>query len=296
MIKKKIATYNKKIKNYLNKIQKEPIKINVEKFQLIAPAEHKLESYLKWFKYYSRNLPRIAGYIESKYATYNIIDVGANIGDSIALLRSVGIRQPIYAIEAESSYYEMLLTNIKQFTHVRAFQCFLGQYTSEEKLVMHAEEGTGSAKSHPGVAKSIKVKKLDDFIEEQNLRDIKLLKIDTDGFDLKILRGGFDSIAKLKPVLFFEYDSAYLEEQKDDGIKIFDELAQIGYNRILYYDNYGKFLISITTGDTAIIKQLYAYITKKEGAFHYYDLCIFHKDDDDLAETVINKEIEFFNS
>ncbi|MBC8051749.1 MAG: FkbM family methyltransferase [Sphingobacteriaceae bacterium] len=292
MLVEKLKWYTKKIKRYLIKIQKHNQEIDVDRFTLIAPIEHKLESYLNWFKYYSRNLPRIAGYIEKKYPSYTIIDIGANIGDSVALFRSVGINQQIYAVEGEPSFYKLLLSNIEQFENVHPFQCFLGEESGDEQMVMKTEEGTSQLlRSETG---GIKMLKLDDFINQNINTEVKLVKIDTDGFDLKIIRGGFEAIARLKPVLFFEYDSEYLNEHGDDGIKIFEQLAGLGYNQILYYDNFGKFLIAITTKDSMMIEQLYCYINKKEGAFHYYDLCVFHQDDDDLARDVIQKEMAFF--
>ena len=58
-----------------------PIEIKVGEFTLLANVEHRLGIYLDQFKYYSRNLPRIAKLIEAKYPIYNVVDVGANIGD-----------------------------------------------------------------------------------------------------------------------------------------------------------------------------------------------------------------------
>jgi hypothetical protein len=82
-----------------------PKQVQVGNYSLTANAEHPIEHYLKQFKYYSRNLPRIAKHIESKYPTYGIVDVGANIGDTLALLRSGDVNQTLYAIEGEPSYF-----------------------------------------------------------------------------------------------------------------------------------------------------------------------------------------------
>jgi FkbM family methyltransferase len=197
-----------------------------------------------------------------------------------------------YAVEGEPSYYKMLTANLKQFDKVEALQYFLGEKTQTERLSISAEDGTAQLSSNHN--QSVDVKKLDDLVSEKGLKDIKLLKIDTDGFDLKILRGSFEVLKNDKPVLFFEYDAKYIKAQGDDGISIFASLADIGYNKMLYYDNYGKFLISISTRDKRMIEQLYSYITKGEGAFYYYDICIFHDNDDDLAEITIANEMAFF--
>ena len=283
----------KKLKKVFKNKKKSLIKVRINEFELVAPADHKIEVYLKEFRYYSRNLPRIAKYIESRYEKYNILDVGANIGDSIALFRSMNVKQHIYAVEGEMSFFGLLQKNIKEFSDVTVFNYFLGDETKQERLVLDVSKGTGKLTATEN--ETIEVKALDEFVKENNLKDIKLLKIDTDGFDLKILRGGFATIRLYKPILFFEYDAVYLTEQGDNGILIFEDLAKLGYSKILYYDNFGKFLISITTADTAMIKQLYAYIAKHEGAFPYFDVCLFHESDDELAEMIIQKELEFFS-
>ncbi|MEJ6981165.1 FkbM family methyltransferase [Pedobacter sp. P351] len=285
----------KKLKSYLKKNRHNTsVKINIDNYTLIAPATHKIEFYLNKFKHYSRNLGRIAKYIEAKYTTYSILDIGANIGDSVALLRSAGVLQTVHAVEGEPSYYEILEQNITQFSDCVAYNCFLGEHTQQEQLNISADEGTATLRTDS--KKLIDVEKLDDFIQHHSLTNVKLLKIDTDGFDLKILRGSFSYLRQLKPVLFFEYDASYIEEQGDDAIKIFDDLAKLGYKKILYYDNFGKFLLSITTKDTLTINQLYDYLPKGESAFFYYDLCIFHEDDDNLADEVIQKEMTFFTA
>ncbi len=285
------------IRNFFKKVSKKKDEsslkeLNIEGFKLLAPKEHMIEFYLNKYKYYSRNLARIAKYMESKYSSYNIIDIGANIGDSIALLRGGNVSQQIFAVEGEPQYYKLLEQNLKQFSNIKAFECYLGEETKEEKLIMQTELGTSKLSKDTG--QGIKVKKLDDFVDENKLENIKLLKIDTDGFDLKILRGAWDLLKTSSPVLFFEYDANYLDENGEDAIDIFNQLASIGYKKILYYDNFGRLLISVTTDDKALIRQLYAYIKKGEGAFHYYDLCVFHELDEDLAKLVIKKEMEFF--
>jgi hypothetical protein len=157
---------------------------------------------------------------------------------------------------------------------------------------MQTELGTGKLNS--ATDKIVQVQKLDDFFVQNNITDVKLLKIDTDGFDLKILRGGFKAIKESYPVLFFEYDANYLQEHLEDGISIFKSLSEIGYKRVLFYDNFGKLLISLNTADSEPIQQLHAYIKNGEGSFHYFDVCVCHEEDDDLANYIIQKELAFF--
>ena len=266
--------------------------VRVENYLLWANGEHVIERLLTSHKYYSRNLARLAKYIEHKYPTYHIIDVGANIGDTAALVRSAGVSQHIHSFEGEPTYFKLLQTNLEQFENVSAYEAFLGE-TSETQTIA-TEVSMGTARLSQQSNRQIVVQKLSDIAGKHQISNVKLLKTDTDGFDFKILRGSFDLIQRDKPVLFFEYDATYLEEQGEDGTAMFKQLRELGYHKVMYYDNFGKFLICVTTQDVALIQQLYNYMRKQEGAFPYYDVAVFHADDDELADRVVAQETEFF--
>jgi len=268
--------------------------VQVGNYSLLANFEHPIQEYLEEFKYYSRNFGRIAKYIEEKYPTYSIIDVGANIGDSAALLRSANVNQFVHLIEGDPVYVKYIEKNLSQFKDVKAHQTFLGEESTTQHIAVDNTRGT--AKINVGTGdEMIAIVKLDELVEQHQIEQIKLLKTDTDGFDFKILRGAFDTIKKNKPVLFFEYDSVFLKEQNDDGLAIFEDFKALGYNTALYYDNFGKFILSASIDNTVLLEQLFAYINRKESAFPYYDVCLFHNDDEDLANAVIQKELEFFS-
>ncbi|MES2278324.1 MAG: FkbM family methyltransferase [Bacteroidota bacterium] len=266
--------------------------VQVGNYQLFADNQHPIQDYLTQFKYYSRNLARIAKYLETKYPQYAIVDVGANIGDTIALLRSADVNQLVYLIEGEPSYFSLLQRNLTQFTNTKTFETFLGENNSVQEGAI--ESSLGTAKVNPSAGKQISIKKLDAVAADNNFETVKLLKVDTDGFDFMILRGSYNLIRKDKPVLFFEYDAAYLQEQNEHGTKTLADLHQLGYNKAIYYDNYGKMLISTTLDNVQQVEQLYTYMSKKDGAFPYYDVCVFHTDDHALADEIIAKEMAFY--
>ena len=266
--------------------------VKVGNYSLLANGIHPVEDNLYHNKYYSRNLPRIAKYMKSKYPVFGIIDIGANIGDTVALIRSEGVDQHVYSVEGEPTYLGMLKQNLSLFKDVTLFETFLGDTT--DKLVGSTEVTDGTARFNKDAAAQIEVKKLDDLAKENNLQNIKLLKIDTDGYDFKILRGSFEFVKEQTPVIFFEYDAVYLELQGESGTDVFDSLYSLGYETALFYDNYGKLLLSVNTNNTATITQLYNYMRKKSGAFPYYDVCVFHKSDDALANEILEKETAYF--
>ncbi|MCX6162778.1 MAG: FkbM family methyltransferase [Ignavibacteriae bacterium] len=271
-------------------LNKQKIKeITVGNFKIKANKRHKLESYLRKYPLYSRNFPRICNALNQKLTDYGIIDVGANIGDTLALLRSSDVFNPVYCIEGLDEYFDLLKSNSSLFNNIYLFKIFLGETSTREKGKIIAEEGTARTSGNDTEDFTDFIS-LDDFIFQNHIENIKVLKIDTDGNDFKIIRGGLKFIKKVKPVIFFEYDSVYLKEMNEDPFATFDILYDTGYNKAIYYDNFGRLLCSTDLSNKRQICQFYKYIKDYKGSFHYYDICLFHQEDDTLADFVINKE------
>jgi FkbM family methyltransferase len=283
-----------KLKNLfrLSKKQSQYKEVQVGQFKLIADSNHPIEEYLTLHRYYSRNLPRIAKLITQAFPKSSIIDVGANIGDTVALLRSIGVDNFIYCIEGEPNYFELLKKNLDQFKNTSATKTYLGEENKVEQVGFVSKEGTSKLNIQDG--KETAIIKLDTFIEQQNISGVKLLKTDTDGFDFKILRGGLNFIKTQKPVLFFEYDADFLTEQGDDGVSMFDQLSHADYGQALFYDNVGKLLLSTPVNNRTLIEQLYHYTKGRKASFPYYDVCVFPKENEELAKEVLKKETAYF--
>ena len=99
-----------------------------------------------------------------------------------------------------------------------------------------------------------------------------------------------------KPVLFLEYDRFLLSNVNDDGLSTLFMLENIGYETIIYYDNFGRFMLSAELSNKELIEQLHFYTDDKKSAFHYYDICVFHQQDKQLANDIIKTESSFFKS
>ncbi|HWK05473.1 MAG TPA: FkbM family methyltransferase [Puia sp.] len=272
-------------------------KVQVGKFSLSANESHLIEEYLAIYKYYSRNLARIAKGVSETYEEGSIMDVGANIGDSIALIRSENCDSQIYAIEGDKNYFNLLKQNADSlFKKVVISNVFFGENKATIKSDLVAVGGTLNLKQNSDSDNNVEIITLDEYVAAKEIKNLKLIKVDTDGFDLMILRGGLKTIESQKPVLFFEYDDEYLKQNKEDGLETLNQLRGLGYDKIMYYDNYGRYLTSASLDDTAIIEDMYSYIRNGKGAFPYFDLCIFHNSDSGLADRIINKERLYFRN
>ncbi len=289
MISKIIASF----KGAEKQKDKAPSLVNtmIGKFEILMPENHSLPIYLAQHKYYSRNLPRIAAILKEHIDGFSMIDVGANVGDTIALVRSLS-NFPILAIEGDENFYEVLNKNKDLFSNVEICRALLGQH--DEAIHASVEDNSGTAKIYTGEKNRIEITTLDRIIKMHKSFELsKLLKVDTDGFDVLVMLGGWNFICSQKPVLFFEYHSEYLRQNKTNGVAFLEKLNSIGYDNVIYYDNYGKLLTSFALNKTELIRDLDNYMRGQEKL--YYDICVFHENDTLLYEDIISKEKAFFN-
>ena len=264
--------------------------VRVGDYNLRCNEGHQLPRILNAYPRYSINIGRIAYYVKKQYQAFTMVDIGANIGDTVGIVRNI-CQCPIVCIEGDPFYFQILGDNMQQFNDVRAFNCFLGERTERIRGATELNGGTLRIVK-TCEANHIEVLSLDDFIMSHDIRGlIKLIKIDTDGYDMKIVRGGIKVIEKYKPILFFEYDRVLLADAGDNGISTIQGLKSIGYDTALFYDNYGRFLLSTSLKESRQIEQLHNYIGEKQGAFPYYDLCLIHETDADLAASIIESEM-----
>ena len=78
---------------------------------------------------------------------------------------------------------------------------------------------------------SVEVKRLDDF----RLDNLGFIKIDVEGFELEVLKGGFETITRNRPNLFIEIEQKH--HQGDTPITaIFDFILKMGYAGFFEYE------------------------------------------------------------
>lgn len=283
------------VKGLFNKLKKQNplIETFIGKFKILVPFSHQLPFILKRSPYYSTNLARIAKYVHEKYPDLKFIDIGANVGDSVALLRTEATF-PILCIEGDDYFFSILKINASRFSDIYLSKNYVGESTAIVNAVSIELGGTAHLSSIETVGETINIKTISSVLDDNPLfRDAKMLKIDTDGFDNKIMRGSIDFLNIAKPIVFFEYDPFFLSQQNDDGLSIFSTLSSIGYNKALIYDNNGELLLSASLDNHTLLEDITHYYTGRKG-LQYCDICVFHKDDIGLFEKIRKLEMLFF--
>lgn len=264
----------------------------IGRYLLWMPSDHLLPSYLEHFPNYSSNLPRIIKLCNAYFQNFRFIDVGANIGDTVALVRSIA-DCPILCIEGDDEYFKLLEKNGAQFKDVQLLKTYLG--ANEQRIQASGEKSDGTLSLVQSEQHSVQLKKLDTVLQHiPEFQKAQLLKIDTDGFDLAIIKGAADYIRSCRPVLFFEYDPTLFRKQADSEREVFSLLDAAGYQSILVYDNFGNLLLSTGVQNSTQLDDLSRYIETEGNGINYYDLCIFHAQDEGLFKLIHAEEKKYF--
>lgn len=297
IIKNTFLRFNYKItKIHVENTSKEIVNRKIGKFSIKMMANHQLPIFMKYQKYYSTNLPRLTVEVFKKYKDLRMIDIGANIGDTVALVRSECVF-PITCIDGDGEFFKILEENVKQFKDVKIIKQLLGE--KNENINAELKKNIETARlqfDSSNKNNSLNLKTLDTVITENiDLGKSKLLKIDTDGFDMKIIRGAQQYIKNTKPIIFLEYDTVFFAEHNDSGIPTLLILEEMGYDDIIFYDNLGKLIISTNLSNRLILKQMNNYINPTDRTpFPYYDIVLFHNEDRDIAKAFIENEMKYF--
>jgi FkbM family methyltransferase len=271
------------------------VQFDLEGSRIRLPLSHDLPFNRARLPHYSSNIGRIARHAASKYPDLSVIDIGANVGDTAAIIHG-HVRVPILCIEGHPQFVPLLRANLADNAiDSEIADTFVGDVDGE--VPGRAERTLGTSRVVPDDGgKRTRMKTLRSILgEHPRFSRAKLIKIDTDGFDCQIILSDLAMIAEIKPILFFEYDPHVFAGKAPDGFTVFEALEQVGYQRFIFYHNEGDLLLTVDSKEHAIIEDLDAYF-RCRGSRIYCDVCAFHEVDADLCSAIRQSELSFFRS
>jgi len=157
--------------------------------------------------------------ISNKLKKGVIFDIGANKGDYSKFIRNNNVDIPIYAFEPHPTTFKVLMESTLHLNDFHIINKGLGVTKKNSKIYDYKNnEGSQHAslykdvieKIHNSEAKetNIEIITIDEFVEENKIVEISLLKIDTEGNELDVLLGAKKSLGKgLVNIIQFEFNS-----------------------------------------------------------------------------------------
>jgi FkbM family methyltransferase len=280
------------IRNKLSHFFDPEVKYNLAGVNILLPFSHNLPVSKKVFPSYDENIGRITSLVKGKYDDLKMIDIGANVGDTVIMVKTK-VDIPILCIEGEEKFVSLLQKNTKSFQNIFVEKSFVG----DEKFISgNYVYSKGSGRIVEGENQSgISLKTLEQIMSKYSeFKKSKLLKIDTDGFDCRIIKNEINLLSEMKPVIFFEYDP-FLYKPKDDALGVFDLLLKAGYGAVVFYENTGDYLLTTDLSNKNLIADLHYYFSGRKMG-RYCDIAVFHNEDSDLVNKLREREIQYFSN
>jgi FkbM family methyltransferase len=170
---------------------------------------------------------------------FDIVDIGANIGYTSLVMSAITRTGSVAGFEPDANNYQQALDNLKRNTrpNVNFYNMGLGEHPA----VAYLEERTPDCRGANRIAIDqkgieIKLETLDQMFPQLNIKKIDLIKLDVEGYELKILKGARELLKRFKPVLFIELDENNLSDQGDSAKDLILFLQQLGYTDFTHAD------------------------------------------------------------
>ncbi|HZZ73504.1 MAG TPA: FkbM family methyltransferase [Pirellulales bacterium] len=280
---------------------------------LLLPHDHALPFYRSHWQWYDRPLEIIAAALRQRDSGFCAIDIGANVGDTAALL-NLGGRTPVLCIEGDPAYQSFLEHNAQLLgPHIELEKCFVGDREGSvaanrldrlsgtttiapreagradplpvEALPAEASPTAGlDRRSSNG---TIAIRRLETILTAHpRFAQPQLIKLDTDGYDFPILLAHREFLAARRPALFFEYmvETAAADAE---ALRCMQALQQSGYEQFLVFDNFGNFLITVR--DPAQFADLNQFLLSHcafDRAIYYFDVCALTPDQAEIGDAI----------
>jgi FkbM family methyltransferase len=247
--------------------------------------------YRRSFHLYDTALGQIACVLKAKYPALHAIDIGANAGDTAAVIRE-SAEIPVLCIEGDPVMLPVLKENVARLgPGVVIEPSFVGPDGKTANLDLADDLGRNASLVQAiDAGGSVKLRELRAILADHpEFGGAKLLKTDTEGFDFDIIRQSLEFIQQSKPVIFFEYDPHLRPDQPGGGLEAIQALVDVGYSDFIYYDNFGNFLLHCDASNLNIFSDLDKYLSsnRRHGvAVFYFDICALHKEDAELLPKI----------
>ncbi len=153
-----------------------------------------------------------------------LIDVGAHHGETIKLFNDQFKIKSILSFEPAKKNYEQLLVKNKNLKNVKFFNIGLGEFEKMVDFNDHFETQSSTISKINFSSKyykkknlflnplrnrdkkinivQIKIRKLEDILNELKIENVDILKIDTEGYDFHVIKGLGNNINKVKYIYF----------------------------------------------------------------------------------------------
>lgn len=192
-------------KIFLPKLESKIFSPTIYSFDLVVGPENAYDYY--YLGFYEPGALNIFKNILKKGDIF--IDVGANIGlMSFYSSKLVEDNGKVLAFEPTKKYFDDLIAGINknEFKNILALKLGLGSAKGSFPIYFNAVCPSLIKTNENDPHEIIEVETLDSVLEKNNISNVKLIKIDVEGFEIEVVKGGHKLFtSKESPAICIEY-------------------------------------------------------------------------------------------
>ena len=256
------------------------VRRNVQGVDLWLPWSHRLPDYARLAPSYGQNLVELAALLAVDDTPLTVIDVGANVGDSTLQIMNA-VESRVLCVEADGFFLEYLRRNVGDDPGVTIEASLLEPGEAAESVQKAPVRVGGTTRFEPGTstetAPTVSTTEL--RRRHPDLDRLRLVKSDTDGYDVVLVPALARAWSESSPVLFFEYDHVLSRIADNHPLLVWEELAELGYSEVAVWDYSGQPLGRVAVGDMAVAATALDG-TPDDRSHIYWDVAVAHRDDE----------------
>ncbi len=255
----------------------------ISSYELTLPPSHLLPSLQSENKNYDRYFLSFLADLRLEVTRIQVIDVGANVGDTALAIISVIPEARVVAVEGSPFFLKFLNKNTEPYDNVTVIPKFVA--VGDALLSYESDGSTGnlkpnSKKINMASHSFVSVKEL---LSRTSIEDFVIWKTDTDGHDISILMHNFTELTKSCSILWFEYDpvDAFCDFSLTE--RLLTEISALSLD-MLVFDNLGHLVFHESCKRGApILRQLTHWLQSLESSnsrltrIAYFDVWIMER-------------------
>jgi FkbM family methyltransferase len=168
---------------------------------------------VRWPVFSVTSFAMLKGLMRQGIVPAAVLDVGANIGQFSIVAANLFPKATVYAFEPHPAVIKTLTTNCARYKNIRTFPVALGEQAGELALHInsysHASSFLNLGKVHQEAfphanetsSVMVPVTTLDEVLHDAYLNSPILLKVDVQGYEPQVLRGGIDTLNRVDYVI-----------------------------------------------------------------------------------------------
>ncbi|MEX1190559.1 MAG: FkbM family methyltransferase [Brumimicrobium sp.] len=172
-----------------------------------------------------------------------VFDVGANIGAVSSDFTTEFPNVKVYSFEPIESTFDLLKRNLAHLKNIKTFQIAFGEQQEKIEIELNPESYSpqnsllNKANNTSEKTEVIDVRTIDVFVKENGIDIIDFLKIDTEGYEEKVLRGAEKTISSGKiKMIYLEVGFSYKNKNNSNFLSLYKTLEEFGYSFFGLYE------------------------------------------------------------